>query len=498
MAVMLWRTTLYPGAWTYVWSRQGDTQPLDPGAWVLARQQVPPPIPTYSLPAISLGLRSLQPWDQNFHHALRVPNNVPPGSYLLGNPGVFPPLDVTMQGLPDTTTASPPAKTIEPTESDPTTAIENALNFPEPGYNGNVLVKPGHYRITRRIRCPARRTISGDGAVLVRDWEVGPDAWVSPFFHFTGDGYILLDGLTFVADRRPAGTPQDEGKVALANSNNPLEPSITPTQTNVTLRRCVFRNVQLGDWPKPGLLAEDCTWEEGGGCLGVTGPALFLRCTIRGLTDGGDAWLTKRGSGMALLDCDFINTLRGPFLQAREGNIENNLLSGVVCENIAHLFNGCEGIGMEPHSSEEPPLYAITDNLFLHFRYQGEGPGFHMFFVPGQGNLLRDFVIDGGTGIRLDADPSTSQQTLNKFIDGEVRGGECVFLAGATGNDMQNVAFVGPRPTRGALFNHVADPAPRAVITNFASNSVDYDPVTHQGTVRFARLLDGWTATDVP
>src|SRR4051794_36319891 len=61
--------------------------------------------------------------------------------------------------------------------------------------------------------------------------------------------------------------------------------------------------------------------QEGGGCSGMTGPALWLRCTFRGLIDSayGQAWSgiggETVGSGMAVLDCDFIATDRGPILQ---------------------------------------------------------------------------------------------------------------------------------------------------------------------------------------
>ena len=66
-------------------------------------------------------------------------------------------------------------------------------------------------------------------------------------------------------------------------------------------------------------------------------------------------------------------------------------------------------------------------------------------------------------------------------------------------NAMNMVAFVGPRPTRGNRFTEV--PAAIngvAVIRHFDANrkGIDYDPISGAGTVKFSRLLDGWTPTD--
>jgi hypothetical protein len=474
---MVSRNFVYPGSWVYVWSRQGG---LDPNQWYLAQTETSAPFP---LPPLSLGLRSLEPWDEHFHHALRIPDDVPPGKYQLYQGGVTTGVDMTVDNAPDMSTGT----VIDPSVSDPTAAIEAALQ------TGNVWLNAGAYVLSRRIRIPAGRTVRGDGAFLVQTWDFSQ--WVSPFFQFTGDGRILFEGLTFVADRRPAGTRDDVGVMALADRVNPGPPNETPAQNNVTLRRCVFRNVYLGEWPKPGFLAEDCRWEEGGGCDGVTGAALFLRCTFRGLADPSfaHAWSTTVGSGMALLDCDFLNTDRCIVLRPDYGPIEGNLFSGLMCDGLAHVFNGCEGIALE---GRQDRLYWVRDNLFFHYRYRGEGPGLIFFFVTAENNLLKDFVIDGGGGIFLSTD-SASPQRFNVFEDGEVRGGRCVFDPAATENTVRNVAFVGPRPTRSNQFNQVAGTLPLAVVTNFANNLVDFQE-PDAGSVKFSRLLDEWKETDAP
>lgn len=479
MAIQVSRTTLYPGAWTYVWSRDGG---LDPGAWELASG-----MDRYELAQISLGLRSLRGWDGEFHHALRVPTDVPLGTYDLYQDGDDTTIDIIVEAAPDTSIVT----TLAPSNDDAADAIEGALD------DGGVALAGGTYVLDRTIDVPENVTIRGYGTTLIREWGTGYD---TAFFNFTGNGRILLDGLTFAAERRPAGTADDIGRVDLASDLG------GDPRTNVTLRRCVFRNVRLGEWTKPGFLAEDCRWEEGGECGQVTGPALFLRCTYSGLPDPsfGNAWTTWVGSGMALLDCDFIATDRGPIFQARRGNIENNLISGLVCDRLAQIENGCEGVGAERDPETE---YEVNDNLILHFRYRGEGPAFVLWNLNASGNYLRDFVFDGGVGIELAAEEnSETEQTGNYFYEGEVRGGRCIFGPTATGNTMEHVGFIGPRPTRGALFGATwTTPSPPAVqdppltgvavITNFANNpDVDYDPPN--GTVQVVRLLDDWTATD--
>lgn len=280
--------------------------------------------------------------------------------------------------------------------------------------------------------------------------------------------------------------------MTLADRAGPLRRYITPAQPNVTLRRCVFRNVNLGEWPKPGFLAEDCVWEEGGGCMWVVGPsdlgpALFLRCTFRDIGDGTPSWITKTGSGIALLDCDFIDTDHGPFFQGHDGPCHDNLVSGLVCENIVHTENGCEGIAIEGAIDVESQ--PIHDNLFLHIRYQGD-VGIVLWNVDAFGNLFRDFVLDGGSGIVLGGGQT---QIDNTFLDGEVRGGRCALDQSATNNVMRRVAFIGPRPSRSNQYNDVADPSPTAVITNFSQNpAIDLPPHTGEGTVKISRLLDGW------
>jgi hypothetical protein len=42
--------------------------------------------------------------------------------------------------------------------------------------------------------------------------------------------------------------------------------------------------------------------------------------------------------------------------------------------------------------------YVFNNNLFLHMRYRGEGQAFAIFYTPATGNMLRDFVFDGGQG----------------------------------------------------------------------------------------------------
>ena len=92
--------------------------------------------------------------------------------------------------------------------------------------------------------------------------------------------------------------------------------------------------------------------------------------------------------------------------------------------------------------------------------------------------------------------------TGNSFLEGEVRGGRCVLGQFARDNIMKNVGFIGPRPAQGSLFGSWGSPGSpaidnQAVITNYDGNlGIDLPPhVPAPGTIRFSRLLDGWTQT---
>jgi hypothetical protein len=164
-----------------------------------------------------------------------------------------------------------------------------------------------------------------------------------------------------------------------------------------------------------------------------------------------------------------------------------------VCDRLACAYNSCDGIAVEGTANH------FNFNLFFHVRYRGEGHGFVTDFVAASGNLLQDFVFDGGYGLRLSGD-AQHEVTGNTILMGEVRGGRGLFFGNATGNTMRNVGFIGPRPTQGSRFgiwgDSVSPPVMNEpVITNFANNIVDYQP-PNGGTVKFARLLDGWQPTD--
>src|SRR5438067_5143792 len=73
--IKTYRPVLYPGAWNYVWSRSVN---LVPAGWTLVSgAQV------YQPTQLSLGLRSLSSYDNAYHHALRIPTNIPNGTYDL-------------------------------------------------------------------------------------------------------------------------------------------------------------------------------------------------------------------------------------------------------------------------------------------------------------------------------------------------------------------------------------------------------------------------------
>jgi hypothetical protein len=515
MAVQIARSTVFPGDYTYVWSYQANLL----SAYSLHNDT----LGNFPLVQVTLATRGLATWDVNYQTGLLLPSPIP------GNlQGVFQlwngpdqqnqaPLSpaVNIRILPPADDLTTLTTTLSPQQ--PVSQVDDAPRIQIALQNYRlVILAPGVYYLRTPIDFPSYytldaegdatmyfRTLRGYGAILVRSWDSAAGQYVTPFFRFvqqnpTSDrDHVTFEGLTFAAERRPSGLPAT-ATIALITNNPPADSQ--GLLSNFTLRRCVFRNVQLGQWSKPGFWAEDCVWEEGGGCTGMSGPALWLRCTFRGLIDpvSGNAWSGTAGSGMAVLDSDFIATDRGPVLKVTDTDVTENLFSGMVCDRLGEVFDGCE-VGAQKNTTHHADY-----NLFLHLRYRGEGFGFRIFKVNATGNLLRDFVLDGGGGIQIVGDDAHAVYS-NTVEQGEVRGGRCR-LENATENYMRNVGFIGPRPTQGSEFGAWGNPDPnigpivtnQAVITNFAANpGIDYPPhVPAPGTIRFARLLDGWTDHD--
>jgi len=214
----IYRQILYPGAWTYVWSRDGN---LNPDGWIMVG-----PGGRFQPTQISLGLRALSYYDSAYHHALRIPAPIPTGTYDLEMDQQYTGLGLIIEDVPDTSTPYPVQPSVT---SDPVDDIQTALNL------GNVLLGPGRYILTRTIDVPANRTIRDCGATLVRTYEnvTDPGAYPYdyPFFKFSSTGRTLVEGVTFLADRRPVNI-SNLAKVDLAYD------LAGPTHVNITVRRC--------------------------------------------------------------------------------------------------------------------------------------------------------------------------------------------------------------------------------------------------------------------
>jgi hypothetical protein len=111
----IYRQILYPGAWTYVWSRDGN---LNPDGWIMVG-----PGGRFQPTQISLGLRALSYYDSAYHHALRIPAPIPTGTYDLEMDQQYTGLGLIIEDVPDTSTPYPVQPSVT---SDPVDDIQTA------------------------------------------------------------------------------------------------------------------------------------------------------------------------------------------------------------------------------------------------------------------------------------------------------------------------------------------------------------------------------------
>src|SRR5207302_1268519 len=113
--------------------------------------------------------RSLQGWDNGYHHALRIPSTGldPAISYTLQQANVAA-ITVMIEAAPDANIAA--GVVIDPADpavvADPAQAIYDALNNPPSGSNNVVLLDGGTYLVDRVIGVPGGKTIRGHGATI--------------------------------------------------------------------------------------------------------------------------------------------------------------------------------------------------------------------------------------------------------------------------------------------------------------------------------------------
>lgn len=402
--INVWRTRLVSGDadrnWTYVWSIDGV-----PGALRLVAADGT----SHETEFVHLGWTP-DWWEQDLHKGLRLKGDMPAGKYRLhaqnGDLGIE--LEVVAPA------AARPVQRLKPGAS--VADFEKAIDA------GDVVLEPGEYIFPRRARLTADRTIRGYGAVIRRV----PDGDYRETM-FTPADRVAIYGVVF------------DGPYYVFHSFQP------PLGRDMVIKYCTFRSGVLGEWPRDGLLMQNCDFEHASSALD-TGSSVYYRCTFRGLANS-HAFDTWGGQRTVVADCRWDGTDRGLVLQTFRGPVANNLYVGLDFRNINKVTNGSECVLAEGKQHE------VRDNLFIHLRYSGcVGSAVQFWETPAFGNYFLDGYSDGGGGIIL-AGVDGARQSDNVFRDWEVRGAGVYLGAAATFNTFERCAFVDWRPTRSNQHN---------------------------------------------
>lgn len=379
----LWRTTLAAGESTYVWHRRE---------------------PDGTTPTYRLGDETLTPTDwvrhpqwytRSVQAALTIPPDWLPGDYLLSDG-----------------TASLPIQVTAPLAARPSW----------------VTVQPGD-DLSARAAAGYNLRLAAGTHVLEHEW----DAW------YPQGAPLILHGSGPASTTLVLHQPlRPYHRLTLRDLTlQPTGYAFTHTQPiqNVRLERVHFQGGEFGEFPSPGLLVQDCRFEETR--LAKLTAGLFLRCRF---------WrcgINSRGSaGLALLDCDFENG----GLNFGGGTVRDCLFHALHFHGTQGRDNGSEVVLVEGAAH-------LKDCLFTNLRVRGgEGVPFQVYEAAATGNLVWDFALaGGGTTGRALWFYSTAQhdQSGNRFLHGELHGGRVDFGMQARDNLLRGVGLVHPRPGRG-------------------------------------------------
>jgi hypothetical protein len=310
----------------------------------------------------------------------------------------------------------------------PGTTVATAQAQLDKGYD--LLLDPGLYPWGRSVygatvaalplRVPDGATVTGPGAVIIADPTVPPPAASWQLAGLFSAPNATIDGVTF---RLPGGR-------VCSNVYSP----------NLALRRCKLDCTGIAD-PGPGLVMEDCE---------VTGPTSGVFTSLGGLlrrvnfhdTSDGHAFVAWKADGnLALIDCRFVRTGRGPVFQPNWGDVKNCLFLGTEIEH-PRSENGRESFLCEqPAVPLSPLLYGFHNNLILHSLAVTDGSAIQ-WDGAASGNLVRDYTVHGGGGFVLWGKGISG----NTFSGYKLDGGATIQLDASTGG---NVFVNGPRPAEG-------------------------------------------------
>jgi len=286
--------------------------------------------------------------------------------------------------------------------------IQGALNA---GYN--LVLSPGLYEWNHAIILPDFSSIRGTSVYIKR---LPNNDYMERMF-VAGENCTLA-GLML----------ETPGNVV--HSSKPVQ--------GLVVKDCRLIRCDLG-WGPSSVLIKDCVFDRSS--CNIAPGGLYLRCRWENTAQDRHAFCLGGPSKgqIALIDCTFDATDRGPIFNALYGAITDGLFIGIRCHGINYTTNGneiflCEG------------TYEFSRHLFFHIRVWGCDSATFQFDHVARNNYARDVSLNGGIGLFLWGEEVTD----NTFEDFEFRNGAGILLTeGAIRNTFINGAVIAWSPSRG-------------------------------------------------
>jgi hypothetical protein len=337
------------------------------------------------------------------------------GLYRLGPDAVPGPL--ALGGVTAEVVAAParPLRRVPATEGSLAAIKKATANGPV-----DLFLNPGLHRWDDTVVLPGGTRVFGYGAHVAHGYKAASFGNNWPILFLAG-GDISIYGVTF-RHTRP-------GSVFYAN----------PAVAGLVLADCTFRNCNLGFFAT-GAFVRDCDFIAAGATIAPGG--LYLRCRFFG-PPGTHAFCYWSGQGpLAVLDCVFDGTDRGPTFNTAWGPQHGHLFVGTACRNINGTLNGNEIFAFEgpgPFNNHVINHTRVTDCQGAVLQWGGNADGH------AEANSVRDLFVDGGSGISF-----WGGAVGNTVEDFELRNGAGIYCGTqARDNVFRNGSVINWAPGRG-------------------------------------------------
>lgn len=441
MALINGRTLLVPGDslrdFTVVWSRDGGANGANP--------QLEPVGGGTPVPLTAFDIAGGGTWERDYYRGLALWGVTPAaGSYTLTVGGV-----------------SAGTVTVQALVTRPTVKLSNA-NYTGArlvsGAGKEITLQPGTYRLpTTKTVLTAGQKLRGFGQAVIEQMPTfdSNGACTSTMYQIPEDCtfegiHFRVPGL-FAENIGATGGRRSVFHECKFSSSVPLRGSVNST------------HAKLGNWDHGECLFSRCTFDRFS-CYPVYG-GIFYDCLFEGIGGGSEFVCDGQFSPLALINCRFKNTGRGPGFRSGLNTNDDGLMVGLTCEGIGHYPNASEYFGTEGAGNP-----GMNRWLILRTRIYG-GCGQVMFWDgPAADNIIRDLWMERGAVIFS----GEAVQTGNALRDIELHGGGFAFGALATSNTLLNCAsynFTLNRQNQDNVAASYYDPADKSPFKALGANA---------------------------